>query len=226
MATEQTIESNEKRVGADSVRPETELAIGGMTCGNCVRHVTEALQNVPGVSRATVSLEAQQARVRWEADAEPNPAAGLKAVEAAGYEARMVETQGSIEGVEALTGWRINLWVGVLGTSVMMIGEWVFRLGMVRWFQWFSFIVASVVQVIAGASFYRGAWRQLKAGSSNMDTLVALGSTTAFAYTTWALFSRFAGHLYFMEAAAIITLVSMGHWMESRVSVRASGALQ
>jgi len=59
-----------------------------------------------------------------------------------------------------------------------------------------------------------------------MDTLVALGSTTAFSYSAWALFSGLGVHLYFMEAAAIITLISAGHWMESRVSVRASSALR
>src|SRR5262249_39329532 len=58
-----------------------------------------------------------------------------------------------------------------------------------------------------------------------MDTLVALGSTTAFAYSVWALLSGYGGHLYFMEAAAIITLISLGHWAESRATVRASGAL-
>ena len=107
-----------------------------------------------------------------------------------------------------------------------MLGEWVFGLGMTRWFQWCSLVLAGAVQVLAGARFYRGAWGQLKAGRSNMDTLVALGSTTAFAYSTWALFSGPGGHVYFMEAAAIITLISCGHWMESRVSARASSALR
>jgi Cu+-exporting ATPase len=59
-----------------------------------------------------------------------------------------------------------------------------------------------------------------------MDTLVALGSTTAFGYSAWALLAGASGHLYFMEAAAIITLVSFGHWLEARVSMRASGALK
>jgi len=59
-----------------------------------------------------------------------------------------------------------------------------------------------------------------------MDTLVALGSTTAFVYSVWALFSGYGGHLYFMESAAIITLISVGHWVESRVSLRASAALR
>src|SRR5260221_6664194 len=107
-----------------------------------------------------------------------------------------------------------------------MLGEWIFGLAMARWFQWASFALAGVVQVFAGAQFYRGAWRQLKIGSSNMDTLVALGSTTAFGYSAWALLTGQPGHLYFMEAAAIITLISIGHWMESRVGLRASSALR
>ncbi|MBU6410464.1 MAG: heavy metal translocating P-type ATPase, partial [Verrucomicrobia bacterium] len=74
--------------------------------------------------------------------------------------------------------------------------------------------------------FYRGAWNQIKVGNSNMDTLVALGSTTAFSYSAWALFSGAGGHLYFMEASAIITLISLGHWLEARVSTKATGTLK
>jgi Cu+-exporting ATPase len=59
-----------------------------------------------------------------------------------------------------------------------------------------------------------------------MDTLVALGSTTAFAYSAWVMISGRGGHVFFMESAAIITLISVGHWLESRVSVRASSALR
>jgi len=66
-----------------------------------------------------------------------------------------------------------------------MIGEWGFGLGMKPWFQWLAFALAGMVQVFAGAKFYRGAWNQLKIGNSNMDTLVALGSTTAFGYSAW-----------------------------------------
>src|SRR5437899_6762405 len=95
-----------------------------------------------------------------------------------------------------------------------------------RWFQWLAFALAGVVQVFAGARFYRGAWSQLKIGSSNMDTLVALGSTTAFGYSAWALLFGAGGHVYFMEAAAIITLISLGHWLEARVSEKAGGALK
>ena len=107
-----------------------------------------------------------------------------------------------------------------------MIGEWVFHLAMTPWFQWLAFALAGVVQVFCGAQFYRGAWRQIKVGQSNMDALVALGSSTAFGYSVWALLIGHGGHVYFMEAAAIISLISFGHWLEARVSDQASGALK
>jgi Cu+-exporting ATPase len=153
-------------------------------------------------------------------------AAVIHAVEEAGYGASVAEAPEHEHSESKLSGWQLNLWVGLLGTAPLMLGEWVFGLGMTRWFQWCSFVLAGAVQVLAGARFYRGAWGQLKAGRSNMDTLVALGSATAFAYSTLALFSLPGTHVYFMEAAAIITLISCGHWLESRVSARASSALR
>lgn len=199
-----------------------------MTCGNCARHVTEALQAVPGVRSAAVNLEGKSASVRWAQGADQNDKALTHAVEKTGFKARVVEACACHHdhGEHKVAGWQLNLWIGVLGTAPLMLGEWVFGLALTSWFQWFSFAVTAVVQVFGGAPFYRGAWRQLKVGSSNMDTLVALGSTTAFVYSVWALFTGYGGHLYFMESAAIITLISVGHWVESRVSLRASAALR
>lgn len=204
----------------------TELAVSGMTCNNCARHVTEAIQAVPGVRSASVLLEAGRASVRWAAETPADVSAVVAAVTAAGYEAKPVTRDAPDTGAGRLAGWQINLWIGVLGTMPLFLGEWVFHLGDTNWFRWFSLGVAGVVQIIAGAPFYRGAWRQLRVGSSNMDTLVALGSTTAFGYSLWALLRGTGGHLYFMEAAAIIALISVGHWVEARVSTRASSALQ
>ena len=197
-----------------------------MTCGNCARHVTEAIQSVPGVRSATVNLDSRSASVRWAPNGEPNINAVVEAIEKEGYGAKVIEAGQHDHGEHALAGWHLNLVIAVLGTAPLMIGEWGFQLGMMPWFRWFSFVLAGIVQVFAGAQFYRGAWNQLKIRSSNMDTLVALGSTTAFGYSVWALFSGYGGHVYFMEAASIITLISVGHWIESRVSVRASDALR
>ena len=205
---------------------KTELSVSGMTCSNCARHVTEAIQSVPGVHSASVVLETGRASVRWNPDASANIPAVLAAVKEAGYEAKPARREAHDHSAHAASGWHLNLWIGVIGTVPLMIGEWFFGLGMTPWFRWFSFALASVVQVFAGAQFYRGAWRQFKVGSSNMDTLVALGSTTAFAYSAWASLSGFGGHLYFMEAAGIITIISIGHWLEARASQRASGALK
>jgi Cu+-exporting ATPase len=204
----------------------TNLQISGMNCNNCARHVTEAIQGVPGVRSATVILDAGRASVRWNPGAEQNVSAVIEAVQKAGYTAKEIQADTSAGCATGHADWQINLWLGVAVTAALMVGEWGFGLGLKPWFQWLAFALAGVVQIFAGGKFYRGAWNQLKIGSSNMDTLVALGSTTAFGYSAWALFGGLGGHLYFMEAAAIITLISFGHWLEARVSARASGALE
>jgi len=203
----------------------TELEVRGMTCQNCARHVREALQGVPGVAQATIDLDTGRATIRWTNGAS-NANAAVHAVTAAGYEASITAApQRELGRSPSLwSGWGINLAVGVPVIAALMLGEWVFGLGMQRWFQWLAFFLAGLVQIIGGARFYRGAWLQLKAGSSNMDTLVALGSTTAFAYSLWAL-AR-GTHVYFMEAAAIITLISVGHWLEGRMSRRAASSMK
>jgi Cu+-exporting ATPase len=200
-----------------------EFLVNGMTCNNCARHVTEAIQSVSGIRSATVSLENKNATVRWNPGAQKNVSAIIEAVEQAGYEAKEIQV-GANEHRQS--HWQWNLILGITVTATLMMGEWILNLTMTPWFQRFSFALAGIVQIFCGAQFYRGAWNQLKIGSSNMDTLVALGSTTAFGYSAWALLSGAGGHFYFMEAAAIITLISVGHWIEARVSDKASGALK
>ena len=197
-----------------------ELAVTGMTCGNCARSVREAIQAVPEVASASVALAEGRATLQWRGESKPE--AVLQAIAAAGFEAKIVAGPDR----RADGGWRNTLVLGLAVTLPLMAGEWIFHLGNHHRFQWVAFALAIPVQVFCGARFYRGAWRQLKVGSSNMDTLVALGSTTAFAFSVWVLFTHRPGHLYFMEAAAIITLVSLGHYLEARMSVRAESALQ
>ncbi len=197
-----------------------------MTCNNCARHVTEAIQGVGGVQSASVSLQNSCAAVRWNSADGKNVAAVLAAISQAGYEAKEISAQKN-GGRDSKPGrWQWNLILGLAVTAALMIGEWIFGLAMTPWFRWLAFALAGGVQIFCGAQFYRGAWRQLKIGSSNMDTLVALGSTTAFGFSCWVLFAGAGGHVYFMETAAIISLVSVGHWFEARVSEKASGALK
>lgn len=200
-----------------------------MTCGNCARHVTEAIQNVPGIRSVALSLEKQNAAIQWKDDADQNADAVIAAIRKAGYDAEpMADESGGCHSCHspAQSNWQPGLRLGIFVTAFLMTGEWVFGLMTAPWFQWVSFALAAVTQFFSGAPFYRGAWRQLKTGSFNMDTLVALGSTTAFGYSAWALLSGYGGHLYFMEAAAIITLISLGHSVEARVSEKAGVTLK
>jgi P-type Cu+ transporter len=196
-----------------------------MTCGNCARHVNDAINNLPGVRSGMVDLSLQQATVRWDPAAERDVPALLRAIDEAGYKGEVIESDAA-PVPRWFSGWGLNLLLGIPITAFLMVGEWVFRLGMTPWFQWTAFALGAVVQVFAGWRFYQGAWAQLKVRSSNMDTLVALGSTTAFGYSAWALLTGHGGHVYFMESAAIITLISLGHWLETRMAAKASGALR
>ena len=198
------------------------LEIKGMTCQGCVRNATNAIQSVPSVATARVTRDPAQATITWNTSADPD--AAIAAIKSAGFEATLPNSDLPTPISEFPT-WAQTVVLGSAVTALLMLGEWVFRLAHESWFQHSAFILSGIVQIICGARFYAGAWRQLKRGSSNMDTLVSLGSTTAFAFSTWGLLTGWNGHLYFMESAAIISLVSLGHYIESRVSSHAEGAL-
>lgn len=207
----------------------SEFVVRGMTCNNCARHVAQAIQSVPGVASVDINLEQEHATVRWQRNFPRDEQSLIKVIKEAGFEAEPAEARSGQTDRKAwspLVGWKFNVVVGSLVTAPLMLAEWAFQLGMAPWYQWVAFVLVLPLQVFGGARFYRGAWNQLKVGSSNMDTLVALGSTTAFGYSVWGLFSRWPGHLFFMESAAIITLISVGHWIETRVSARAASSLR
>ncbi len=206
-----------------------ELSIEGMTCQGCARHATEALQGVAGVDSAQVRLDQAAATVRVMPEATVLVPDLIAAIEAAGFEAKEIQSDdnaGAASTGVSWSGWKLNVLLGVPATLFFMIAEWGFGVGMENWFHWAGFAVALPVQILCGGRFYRGAWKQLKRGQSNMDTLVSLGSTTAFAYSAWGLFAGWEGHLYFMESVGIITFVSVGHWMEALTSARAAGAME
>lgn len=224
-----SVATAELRSGPAKQAARTELSVTGLTCSGCVRTATDALRAVPGVAHADVQLEGGRASVRWHPNFPADEQALIRAVEDAGYNAKVAahdDTEEPRSDWSPLAGWRFNVIFGGMVTVPLMLAEWVFGVGMERWYQWVAFAAVLPVQVFGGARFYRGAWNQLKIGSSNMDTLVALGSTTAFGYSTWMLLSGMAGHVFFMESAAIITLISAGHWVEARVSDRAAGSLR
>ena len=200
--------------------------VKGMTCRNCARHVSEAASSVTEVKSAEVDLEAGTLQIQWDKGSTPDDSAVIKAIMEAGFKAQLCDEETNNRSSHRLHSWQMNVWLGTICTLPLVLGEWFLGWHDRPWFGWLGFGLAFVVQTVCGARFYLGAWAQLKSGNSNMDTLVSLGSTTAFGYSVWELFSGQIHHLYFMESAAIITLISLGHWMESIASARAESSLK
>jgi P-type Cu+ transporter len=91
---------------------------------------------------------------------------------------------------------------------------------------WLFLVLATPVQFYAGADFYRQAWRALVARTANMDTLIVVGSSAAYLFSTVLLLSGAAGHVYFETAALIIALILLGKWLESRAKRMTSAAIR
>lgn len=207
----------------------TELSVRGMSCSHCAHQVHQALESVEGVESVSVRLEEGRARVRWRGDAAHADEKAIQAVQESGFEASRFEAgEDSPAKPErtALDLWRLNVVLGTSLTLPLLIGEWALGLGEETWFRWLGLGLSAPVMLICGSRFFRGAWKQLKRGRSNMDTLVTLGSTTAFGFSLWGLLAGLEGHLYFMEAGAIITVISAGHWLEALAGSRAASSLK
>jgi Cu+-exporting ATPase len=147
-----------------------------------------------------------------------------KAVVDAGFSIPARRSDGTVSA--PTSPWTSALWLGVPASGLLLAGEWIFGIGMRPWFPWFAFVLSTVVLAVVGRHFAVGAWRQLRRGESNMDTLVTLGAGSAWAFSTGALLTGTSAHLFFTEAVTIVTLISIGHWMESRMSERAGDALK
>ena len=221
-----------KRAGYDArpVAPPApdEFLVEGMTCGNCAQAVRKALSGLPGVASTQVDLASGSAKVVWSDPSRADAGAVVAAVANAGYRAASVSAAaaGPVLPSSAETAWKRAVLLGGPVTAMFIIAEWFLGLGMDRTFHWIGFALALPVQVVVGAGFYRGAWRQLRVRQANMDTLVALGSTAAFAFSVWGVSTGQPGHLYFMESASILTLVSAGHWVEARMSAKAGASMR
>jgi P-type Cu+ transporter len=207
---------------------ETAFKIDGMTCQNCVRHAREAINNVESVSRVDIDLASGTASVSWRSLDHFESDRVIDAVKAAGFTATIQQDHSTARHSRFtwLSDWRTSVIVAASALLFFMISEWGLGWHHTTWFPWLAFAVALVVQSYCGSRFYIGAWRQLKMGRSNMDTLVSLGSTAAFFYSTAILISGSKQPLYFMESVGIIAFVSIGHYIESLIAKKASGALE
>ena len=216
---------------ANAVR-EVELAIQGMSCAACAVRLEKVLNRLPQ-TRAQVSFATERALLRTtQPDVEPM----LAAVRKAGFEATEVDPHAWLrEDAQRVARLRHDvrmLWVAVALTApfvvqmLMMIAGHEAAMAHAALPAWLQFALATPVQFWLGGRFYRGAWSALRGGGANMDVLVALGTSVAWAFSTVVWLTGFDGaHLYFEASAMIVTLVLLGKWLEARARVQTSAAL-
>ncbi|WP_343657208.1 heavy metal translocating P-type ATPase [Cupriavidus sp.] len=220
--------------GYDVPRDEVELDIDDMTCASCVGRVERALRAVPGVQDAQVNLATERATVtvlRGTVDA----ATLAASVTRAGYGAKpVVDAAAAASGTEAR---QADFWSGPWPVAISaalslplvapMVLEWFGIHAMLPgWLQW---LLATPVQFVFGWRFYKAGYKAVRARAGNMDLLVALGTSAAYALSIWQMFDAGPGampHLYFESAAVVITLVRLGKWLEVRAKRQTADAIR
>src|SRR5581483_11178639 len=225
-----------------------ELAITGMTCASCVRSVETALASVPGVASAEVNLANERATVRLDPD-QAELGALVKAVERAGYGALVIPEGDAARAAAAQDERELRLrYVASLkrrlvvasvlaGLAVVlsMAAHVIPELEHADRRAYVLFALATPVQLWAGAPFYRAAWNAARHGTSNMNTLIAVGTSAAYGISVVATFlpnvfytNGLEPHesLYYETSSAIIALVLAGRFMEARARTNTGDAIR
>ncbi|MFG0415932.1 heavy metal translocating P-type ATPase [Pseudomonas sp. zjy_8] len=206
-----------------------ELAIEGMTCASCVGRIERALGKLPGVTQVAVNLADEKARLQVVAGFDAQQA--LQAVKAAGYQASLVDEHAPADdGSSRLRRERLTLFAAIALTLPLLVPMLVEPFGL-HWMlpAWLQFLIATPVQFIFGARFYRAAWQALKARAGNMDQLVAIGTSAGYGLSLYQWAVTPAGqmpHLYFEASAVIISLILLGKYLESRAKRQTASAIR
>ena len=213
------------------------FGVTGMTCASCVGRVEKALAQVPGVLTASVNLATETASV--STDGSPSAATLAAAVEKAGYGVA-IEPANAPAPAEATVSTakealasreRRHLLIAAL-LSLPLAAPMLGMLFDQHWALpgWWQFVLATPVQFWLGARFYRAGWKALRAGTGNMDLLVALGTSAGYGLSVYHLVFPPPHHgeppLYFEASAVIITLILMGKWLEARAKRQTTEAIR
>ncbi|HEY8565462.1 MAG TPA: heavy metal translocating P-type ATPase [Beijerinckiaceae bacterium] len=213
-----------------------DLAVRGMTCASCAERVEKALARVPGVTGAEVNLAAERARVTG-IDGLVSSDDLVRALEVAGYEASphrpdARSTPGEGARDEAARRDRRDLALAAVLTLPLVAPMLLAVVGIDAALPgWAQLLLATPVQFWLGQRFYRSGLLAARAGTGNMDLLVALGTSAAYALSLWQLASGHGAghgteHLYFETSAAVVTLVLLGRYLESRAKRQATSAIR
>lgn len=227
-----------------SVTEEIDLPVVGMTCTACARHIEQRLNTIPGV-QASVNYATESAHVAMPAGTSVGTL--VDAVRAAGYDAIAPDSGVSLEEAAAaeVRSTRLHFWVS-LGFAVPVSLLSMLPMLQFRGWQWVVFALTIPVVTWGAWPFHRAAWLNLRHGTATMDTLISMGVSAAFLWSTWALVLGGAGELgyqeshglgsmpdamqvpalYFEVAAAVPVFVLAGRWFEARAKRRSSSAIR
>ncbi|MDP9377191.1 MAG: heavy metal translocating P-type ATPase [Actinomycetota bacterium] len=239
-------------MSAPALPERVELPIEGMTCASCAARVEKRLNRIDGV-QASVNYATERASIAFDGT-QVRPEALIEAVERAGYRAALPQSAGVESGDDDANGaddksvsaeralllrlkWAVALSLPVLVLSMVPALQFDF-------WQWFAMQLTTPVVLWAGWPFHRAAWQNLRHGTATMDTLISLGTLSAWAWSVWALFLGDAGHpgmkmsfewipdrsdaemhLYFEVAAVVVCFLLAGRFFEARAKGRAGAAL-
>ena len=186
-----TVQDAGYQLGFESIT----LSIEGMTCAACVSHVESSLLKLEGVEEAYVNLATETAKVQYIPGLESISSIRL-AITNSGYSSSYIEKEELGYGSTDRSQKRIiqQAVVSLLGAGFIMLGM-VPNLGSALPFQneYLSFVIATIVQFWAGRQFYTSAWNAARHRTTNMNTLIAVGTSTAYLYSTFAVLGKIFG---------------------------------
>ena len=224
IAQKQSSPKTQRKKVFDGPLQEVDLAVEGMTCASCALLIEMMLKRDPRIKQASVNFGTETLTVQGQLGKEDVCAK----VATLGYKTYAMDTLSQRKNLIEKEQQRIEqarrrfIWSGVLSLPVIVVG-----MGMpsARWLHWFQFALSTPVVFWSGGQFFSKAWRLAKLRAANMDSLIALGVGAAYGYSLPALFRR-RGHIYFEAAAAIITFVLLGRFLEERAKGKAGEAIR
>ena len=235
--------------GRMHVRPAGDhmtFRVEGMSCASCAATVQRAIESKPGVTRASVNVIDGRAVVEG---VNLDAADIARTISEHGYPAEPIDETPAVAELRSEIEQRQigheRLWKrrAIIAISIWVPLEalhWIGRAAgwhaapdahAIGWMDWLMLIGSTVVLIAAGGGFYRSAWTAARRGTTNMDTLIAIGATAAYVFSLVVFLARFFGRLqdqplYFTESAALLGLISLGHWMEARATAKAGSAVR
>ena len=224
IAKKQSTSRKDKKKEFNGPLQDIDLAVEGMSCASCALLIEMVLNRDERVKTASVNFATQTVNVQGQLTKQDV----VQQIEKLGYNALLVDTLSQRKRLIEKEQTRIDaarrrfVWAGLLTVPVVGVAM---SMATSRWNPWLQLVLTTPVVFGAGSQFFVKAYRLSKQRAANMDTLIALGVGSAYGYSVPALF-RQRGHVYFEAAAAIITFVLLGRYLEERAKGKAGEAIR